>query len=80
MVSHTEFQIANNTCHPTFHQCFRIKPHSSSLKNVKNSTNNFRPSVRPDLCREEQREENSGNCKNFRVTRKCKKEKLEWQL
>ena len=55
-----------------FLQCVRIEPHSSGLTNVEKSTSNFRQSVQI-CCREEQREENNGNCKAFCVIRKRKK-------
>ena len=69
MFSQTKFEIAINICHITFLRCVRIDPHSASLTNVENLTGNFCQSVQ--ICfREEQREENNGNCKAFCVTRK----------
>ena len=51
--------------------------HSSSLKNVENSTSNFRLSVQI-CCREEQKKENNGNFrKAFCVTHKHNKEYLK---
>ena len=52
-----------------FLRCVRIEPHSSGLTNVENSTRKFHQSVQ-NCCREEQREENNGNCKAFCVIRK----------
>ena len=40
MFSHTKFQSIINICHVMFLQCVRIKPQSSSLTNVENSTSN----------------------------------------
>ena len=53
-----------NFCHITFLQCGQSKPLSSSLTNLENSTSSFRHSVQI-CCREEQKEENNGNCKTF---------------
>ena len=65
----TKFQIWINIWQITFFQCIRTEPHSSILRNVENSTSNFRRSVQ--ICRrEEQREENNGNCKGFFVIHK----------
>ena len=55
-----------------FLQCVRIELHSSSLTNVENSTSNFRQSVQI-WYREEQKEENNGNCKAFRAASKTNK-------
>ena len=49
---------------------FTLRPGSSNLTNLENSTRNFCQSVQT-CCREEQKEENNGNCKAFYVTRKC---------
>ena len=48
------------------------EPHLSSLTNVENPTSNFHQSVQI-CCREEQGEENNGNCQTFCITHKCKK-------
>ena len=69
MFSHTKFLTALNIFHITFLQCGQIKPHSSSLTNVENSATDFCQSVQI-FCREEQKEENNGNCKAFCITRK----------
>ena len=67
--SHMKFQIAIKNSHVTFLQFVWIKPHSSSLTNLENSTSSFSQSVQI-FCREEQKEENNGDCKAFCVTRK----------
>ena len=51
-------------------QCVRIEPHSSSLKNMENSTSNFVSSSRFAI---EKKKKNNGNCKAFYVTRKRNK-------
>ena len=56
----------------TFLQCVRIEPHSSGLIKVKKSISNYRQSVQIS-CRDEEKEENKGNCKAFCVTRKLNK-------
>ena len=49
---------------------FTLRPCSSNLTNLENSTSNFCQSVQI-CCREEQKEENNGYWKAFYVTRKC---------
>ena len=78
MLSHTKFQIGKNICHITFFQCVRIEPHLSSLKNMENSTSNFRQSVQI-CCGEKEREDNNGKCKAFRVKRKRNNQSLHKQ-
>ena len=68
MFSHMKLQIGINICHVMFLRCVLIKTHSSSLTNLESSTSSFCQSVKI-CCREEQREENNGNCKAFCVTR-----------
>ena len=52
-----------------FPQGVWIRPHSPSLSNKRNLATNFGESVQI-CCREKEKEENNGNCKDFRITRK----------
>ena len=53
-------------------QCVRIRPHSSSLTTMENSTRNIHQPVQT-CCIEKEKEGNNGNCKAICVTRNRKR-------
>ena len=79
MFSQIKFQIGINSSHVTFLRCVWIKPHSSSLTNVKISTSSFCQSFQI-CCREDQKEGKNGNCKAFCVIRKRNKIKQHYGI
>ena len=70
MFLNTTFQTGLNIFHIMLLQCGRIKPYSSSLTNVENSTSIF---VSPSRFAVGKKKENNDNCKAFCVTPKRSK-------